>query len=213
MLQNNLIILISVCCAFSLQAARANIISRGDGVSVTGRLNQDGISSTVIKTQQLNSPDQNPLLPTTNNGVKNDDGHFRLFYKSNAPGRSVKHEMEHIFYKNPNFLQTPVRDPQQFQTYSDFNPIQHLFQQQQQQPLPPAYSSLVDNLNNNFQNSASLASQPNNNDRSTMFNIHYHDNYDYSNLFKVLIIKIESETGFSTYAVLTFIYIFSSFFR
>ena len=36
----------------------ANIITSGNGVSVAGHLNRDGLSSTVIKTQQLNDEEQ-----------------------------------------------------------------------------------------------------------------------------------------------------------
>jgi len=182
MLKNCLILFIAACSALN-QATNASLISRGDGVSVTGRLNQDGLSSTVIKTQQLNGPDQAQLMSTGNNDAKNDDAHFRIYYKANAPGRSVKHEMEHRFYKNPNFLSTTPSE-QQYQSNPGFNPLLNLLQQQQpqQQQLPLAYSSFIDNLNSNALNSASYSNRPNNNDRSTMFNLHYHNNYDYGNL-------------------------------
>lgn len=35
----------------------------------------------------------------------NDDSHLRLYYKSNSPGRSVSHELEHRFIKNPVYQQ------------------------------------------------------------------------------------------------------------
>lgn len=91
----------------------ANIITSGNGVSVAGHLNRDGLSSTVIKTQQLNDEEQRRNLvqtdlassfadETLDNERKNDDTHFRLYYKQNSPGRSLSHELEHRYFKNPN---------------------------------------------------------------------------------------------------------------
>ena len=34
---------------------------------------------------------------------KNDDSHLRLYYKSNLPGHTISHELEHRLIKNPNY--------------------------------------------------------------------------------------------------------------
>ncbi len=92
---------------------KANLIASGNGVSVAGRLNRGSLSSTVIKTQQqLNEDDQqrisnqSPDLSTSFDDIENDrkvdDSHFRLYYKSNSPGRSLSHELEHRYFKNPS---------------------------------------------------------------------------------------------------------------
>jgi len=145
--------------------AWASLISRNDGVSVTGRLSHDGLSSTVIKTQQMNSLDQNrqPNSQPRTYNAKNDNSHFRLFYKSNSPGRSIKHEMEHRFYKNPNFQMNPPQQPQY---------------------LPNGYNPFLNMLNENSypQNTQNIGQNiGQDNDMSTMLNLHYHDNPDYAN--------------------------------
>ena len=86
--------------------AKGNVISRGQGV--TERLNNEGISSTVYKTQQLNA-DENAYrsrVPLFDEEAqrKNENAHFRLYYNSNSPGRSVKHELEHRYFKHPNSM-------------------------------------------------------------------------------------------------------------
>ena len=86
--------------------AKGNVISRGQGV--TERLNNEGLSSTVYKTQQLNAEENayRSRVPLFDEEAqrKNDNAHFRLYYKSNSPGRSVKHELEHRYFKNPNTM-------------------------------------------------------------------------------------------------------------
>jgi hypothetical protein len=91
---------------------------------------------------------------------KNDDAHIRLFYKSNAPGRSVSHELEHRFIKNPNYQYNErVRQDSlnRLNTYS--------YQ-------PQSYwnnNNLYNNANNMYQDDSMK-------DKQTMFNLHYHGN-------------------------------------
>lgn len=152
--------------------SHANIISRN---SLTGHLNNNGLTSTVIKTQQLSgvssSPSnlENPSFGNGNNGKNQDNGHFRLFYKSNSPGRSIKHQMEHTFYKNPNILNQQQIRPQSPQNRFNgfFNSLNNI---QPVQPVQPVnqqanYASVFGNAQYD----------PNNNGRTTMFNLHYHD--------------------------------------
>ena len=170
----------------SIIELNARIISRNNGVSVSGRLNNNGLSSTVIKTQQLNGVD-NSIRQNTNQGnqafnsnslgAKNDGSHFRLFYKSNSPGRSIKHEMEHRFFKNPNFLMNENQAMpgfQQFQ-YQNLrpNPLFN-FNNIGQEKQPSNYGNIYGTQN------APNGQYRSNADGSTMFNLHYHDNSDYS---------------------------------
>lgn len=148
----------------------AGIIASGNGVSVAGRLNRDGISSTLIKTHHLTEEDQrrpvNPDLTTSyvdeSSAPKNDDSaHFRLYYKSDSPGRSLSHELEHRYIKNP-------------------------MQRQHYQP-----SSYQDKLNSFFDsleqaNKLSYSNDFNNNNKKnkkTTLNLHYHGNSDLGNQF------------------------------
>ena len=86
--------------------AQGNVVSGGRGVAE--RLNNEGLSSTVFKSQQLNADESafRSRVPLFDEEAerKNDNAHFRLYYKSNSPGRSVKHELEHRYFKNPNYM-------------------------------------------------------------------------------------------------------------
>ena len=140
---------------------KANLIASGNGVSVAGRLNRGSLSSTVIKTQQqLNEDDQqrnsnqSPDLSTSFDDIENDrkvdDSHFRLYYKSNSPGRSLSHELEHRYFKNPsNSIKNRYQEASPYQTrlnpfllqdnkmYANYgynkNNYQSAYQDQQQQ--------------------------------------------------------------------------------
>lgn len=137
----------------------ARILDRGNG------MNLNGLSSTIIKSQQIedsqNSNHQGTFLPD-NSAEKGDDAHFRLFYKSNSPGRSVKHEMEHRFYKNPN--QQPKQQQDNFNPFFNMNSLQ----------TPQLFS--YSNIPSTYTNQNDL-----NTDKSTMLNLHYHDNSDSQN--------------------------------
>lgn len=134
----------------------ARILNQRNGI------NLNGLSSTLIKSQQIEegSTNQQGQFPADTSAEKNDDSHFRLFYKSNSPGRSVKHEMEHRFYKNP-IRQQPKQD--------NFNQFFSMNSLQQQPSQFFSYSSNVPNQND-------LTT-----DKSTMLNLHYHDNSDSQN--------------------------------
>jgi hypothetical protein len=129
-----------------------------------------------------------------NDGLrKNDDSHLRLFYKSNSPGRTVSHELEHRFIKNPSFQfnqrlshesnNFQPKYPQQAQPASfdlnNFDPRFYLTTNnnpQMQQPLLNKNNPFVDPNRNNKQ--------------QTMLNLHYHGNsLDNSfGTFKVLLL-------------------------
>lgn len=164
----------------------ANLISRG---SVTGHLNNDGLSSTIIKSQQLNTADGS-LMRNANqqasqsfsdnrNKLSDPNSHFRLYYKSNSPGRSIKHELEHRFYKNPSFLsQNEPQQAPQYMYQNQFNQMPYLNGMQ----AVSSYSNVFPNENELNMPTNLHASQYNpNNDQSTMLNLHYHDNIDYDN--------------------------------
>ena len=92
---------------------------------------------------------------------KNDDAHIRLFYKSNAPGRSVSHELEHRFIKNPNYQYNErVRQD----SLNRMNP----YTSYQSQPY------WNNNNNNNLYNN--VYQEDPIKDKQTMFNLHYHGN-------------------------------------
>jgi hypothetical protein len=104
--------LILICGHLLFSVINASLISGGNGVSVAGRMNREGLTSTVIKTQQLSDDDPRKISSDlfqddqslSDEERKNDDTHFRLYYKSNSPGRSLSHELEHRYLKNPNAL-------------------------------------------------------------------------------------------------------------
>ncbi len=163
MLKLILILLVSNAIGDTLAA---NLISRG---SVTGRLTNNGLSSTIIKSQ-LNTVDTQPEQQQQQqqrpqkqeNQLDNDDAHFRLYYKSNSPGRSVKHELEHRFYKNPNFLALNQEEASA--------PMPQFFYQTLPTEMPAAVPSYQ---------AAQYA--PNaDNQQSAMLNLHYHDNGDFA---------------------------------
>lgn len=102
---------------------------------------------------------------------KNDDSHLRLYYKSNSPGRTISHELEHRFIKNPNNYQ-----------------YNHRLSQEMVNNFQPALQSSpqFDNLNNFIDprqfllNQANMMpQQPNiyaDRNKQTMLNLHYHGN-------------------------------------
>ena len=159
-------------CTQLIYLISASIITSGNGLSVAGRLNREGISSTVIKTQHLNEEDQrravvNPDLTTSfaddtssSNENRNDDTHFRLYYKSNSPGRSLSHELEHRYYKNPNNLLQTQR-----------------FQQPTYQDKLNAFFDSLEQVKNNYANNF-------NKNKQTTLNLHYHGNPELGKLYK-----------------------------
>lgn len=56
-------------------------------------------SGSIVTTSASDDSDDNLMKKP------NDDSHLRLYYKSNSPGRSVSHELEHRFIKNPIYQQ------------------------------------------------------------------------------------------------------------
>lgn len=168
----------------TLGVLSANLISRG---SVTGHLNNNGLSSTIIKSQQLNSADSS-LMRNANqqasrsfnvnrNKLNDPNSHFRLYYKSNSPGRSIKHELEHRFYKNPSYLSQNEQTPQ-YMYQEKLNQMPYLNGIQ----AVSSYSNVFPNVNELKMPTNLYASQYNpSNDQSTMLNLHYHDNIDYDN--------------------------------
>jgi hypothetical protein len=162
MLKNTIIFILSNL----IFVTNANIINRVNDIGVTGRLNNEGITST---TQQLNKDENASMRKLATDSSydddvdrKNDNSHFRLFYKANSPDGSVKHELEHRFYKNPNYLANERSQAAKlYQT--KFNPFF--------------------DLNNFEQNQRYLSNYPpintlNELDKQTMMNVHFHANGD-----------------------------------
>ena len=160
----------------------AGILNNGNGVDASDRLNRDGLTSTLIKTQQLNDDSrlrsnmidsgvdsslQSLNDPLSNeNDRKNDNSHFALYYKSNSPGRLVTSELEHRFRKNPNFY-----SPNAY--YMKVNSLQN---------FDANPDSSLKYVSNNVPYQSSNNARNNLKNRQTMLNIHYHDNLDNGNL-------------------------------
>lgn len=102
---------------------------------------------------------------------KNDDSHLRLYYKSNSPERSVSHELEHRYIKNPNYNQYNHRVsqetnnfPQQQLKFSSpyyFDPRLYQANQLQQQQVQNTYPNMFADSDRN---------------KLMMQNINYHAN-------------------------------------
>ena len=116
-----------------------------------------------VRNKEMNSFDEDLI---NEKRQRNDGSHFRLFYKSNTPERSISHQLEHRYFKNPNSnlytngLNVPAlnqyfTNPSQYNGGFAFND-RYAWPLNKMNPRQKSYSNLE------------------NKSRQTMLNIHYH---------------------------------------
>jgi hypothetical protein len=165
-------LLVEVCLASS--EVKKRMI--GMGLKRPSTVGSSSMSGSALGSRRL-SPASSQSIFDDNKFGKNDDAHLRLFYKSNAPGQTVSHELEHRFVKNPNF-QYNERLRQDVLNNNDLssNPNRYSPYLSAQQPLvyslnsPAVYSDDLDANSNNNNNNL------NSRDKQTTLNLHYHGN-------------------------------------
>jgi hypothetical protein len=126
-----------------------------DTMKFNGFIGMFGILLNLINANLI-SPETKAKMPFEENADNNgkDDSHLRLYYKSNSPGQSISHELEHRYVKSPNYKFT--EDTTNFRPGSNF--VQN-----------SAFSQAANDQPNIFLDS-------NDKNKQTMLNLHYHGN-------------------------------------
>jgi hypothetical protein len=106
----------------------------------------------LVKTNTIPQTQASQFVDDNDTNHKNDNAHFRLFYKANSPTRTVSHAMEHRYVKHP-----------------DYTSQQQNLNQFKQQQLQRDY---LQRMNNLFANNQNQNSDENN--KNIVFNMQYH---------------------------------------
>lgn len=101
---------------------------------------------------------------------RNDGAHFRLFYKSNTPERSISHQLEHRYFKNPNannYYSNGAGPSQYFVNPNQYNNNGFALNNQFMWPVNRMVNNPMSFKPKSYLN-------PESKNRQTMLNIHYH---------------------------------------
>lgn len=143
-------------------------------LTCAGLITTDNLENRMVKRPMASSAStssaSSPFDESSEISRKNDDAHLRLYYKSNSPGRSVSHELEHRFVKNPAFQYNQ-------RLRQEANGFQPKFNTQLDLNYYDPRNNLLSNLplNQNLNNNQNMFYDANKN-KQTMFNLHYHGN-------------------------------------